>query len=179
MKTAEDVLNFWFEEASSDDWFKKDDTFDQLIRDRFFKTWEAGCRGELYPWRASLAGRLAEIIVLDQFSRNLMRGDRRSYSQDGMALVLAQEILHVAGFEDLSPEEKHFALLPFMHSESLAMQEKSVDLYKALGNDQALAYAVDHRDIIQEFGRFPHRNETLGRESSPEELAFNRQHGGF
>lgn len=169
---ANDVYKFWFESDNEENWFQGGDDFDQEIKDKFGDTWLAGSRGELADWRKTSHGRLAEIILLDQFSRNLMRNSPYAYSQDGMALVLAQELIAQSDFDNFSITEKHFALMPFMHSESRAIHELAVSLFKKYTNEDILQYELAHKEIIDRFGRYPHRNETLGRASTPEELLF-------
>ena len=167
------VLDFWFDPANVELLFAKNDAFDQAIRDQFYEVWEAGCQGLLYPWRSTLYGRLAEIIVLDQFSRNLMRGDARAFAQDPMALILSQEIIKHPEFRYLTPQEKAFALLPLEHSESAGIHERLAEpLFKAYTDDFTYGYELKHKVIIDRFGRYPHRNEILGRPSTIEEIAF-------
>lgn len=170
---ANDVLEFWFHPDNAEKQFIKDEHFDNEIRQKFGETWEAGCRGELYHWRSSLKGRLAEIIVLDQFSRNLGRNTVLAFSQDLAALFLAQELLKQEGFtEEFNELEKNFAYLPFMHSESRHIHEIALKLFQDLANEQVIEIEQQHKQIIDRFGRYPHRNQALGRESSVEELAF-------
>ncbi|MEQ8516694.1 MAG: DUF924 family protein [Chromatocurvus sp.] len=175
----QEVLGFWFDEAGPARWFKRSDTFDALIRERFLATWEAAASGECDSWRSEPAGRSAEIIVLDQFSRNLFRNDPRAYAQDGMALVLAQWA--VASGDDLAmtPDQRYFTYMPFMHSESLAVHDEAVRLFTTLGNDKALAYEIKHRDVLRTYGRYPGRNAALGRDSSPGEREHLEAGGGF
>lgn len=171
-----DVLEFWFHPDNASKQFVKDENFDTEIRDKFGPTWEAACRGELASWRKNLEGRLAEIIVLDQFSRNLARGTATAFSQDLAALFLAQELIAQAGFEEtFNQDEKNFAYLPFMHSESAKIHEFALELFKSLGNEEVLEIERQHKAIIDRFGRYPHRNEALGRDSSIEELAFLKE----
>ncbi|MFN4119456.1 DUF924 family protein [Acidovorax sp.] len=173
----EDVLHFWFDELSPQQHFVQDDAVDARIRERFAATWEAGRQCELSAWRASPDGRLAEIIVLDQFSRNLHRGSPLAFAQDATALALAQEL--VAGQHDraLPPKRRAFAYMPYMHSESLAIHEQAMVLFDQPGLENNLNFEVQHRDIIARFGRYPHRNAVLGRTSTPEEIAFLQQPG--
>lgn len=171
----EQVLHFWFERLTPEERFKKDVAIDEHIRREFFSVWQAAAQGELSHWRERLTGRLAEIIVLDQFSRNLWRGDARSFSQDGMALVLCQEAQRQTGFTQLSPVQLQFLLMPMMHSESLAIQDASLPLFKRYCEAMVYDFAVKHRDIVARFGRFPHRNEVLKRKSTVEETAFLQQ----
>ena len=170
--SAKEVYDFWFNEADEEDWFKKSDAFDEEIRERFYDTWEAGRQGLLYKWRETFEGRLAEIIVLDQFSRNLNRGTALSYTQDSMALVLSQYAMTCPEFDEQPLEKKSFVLLPWMHSESKAIQEITEKLYLDLDDDLHTEIMYDHKKIIDQFGRYPHRNEALGRKSTVAELDF-------
>lgn len=179
MATAQDILNFWFEEHSPKDWFASNAEFDQKIEARFGTVLAQAAKGELAPWRTDVKGRLAEIIVLDQFSRNVYRATPRAFAQDSMALVLAQEMVLQGMDKTVKAPQLAFVYLPFMHSESLLMQEESVRLYKAAKLENNIGFAEEHRDIIKRFGRFPHRNSVLGRTSTAEELKFMETHKGF
>lgn len=172
---SQDILDFWFSSKNADKRFQKDEAFDQEIWDRFGPTWIAACQGLLSHWRGDIYGRLAEIIVLDQFSRNLMRGDARSYSQDGMALILAQELVAHPNFEELTQEERQFGLMPYMHSESAQIHEQALSLFQEHTGEGTLHYEELHKELIDRFGRYPHRNEVLGRTSSWEEIAYLKQ----
>lgn len=174
------VLDFWFEEIDPVMWFKKDDEFDRVLRTRFGQLWQAASQGELAHWRATIKGRLAEIIVLDQFSRNLFRNTPRSFACDGMALVLAQEAIATGLCENLTVEQRGFLYLPFMHSESALIHQQALELFRQLNNGDQLEFEIRHKAIIERFGRYPHRNEILGRESTLEEQEFLQQPGsGF
>ena len=176
----QEILKFWFEEIDPSQWWKKDDAFDQLIRARFSEIHAQATRCELYDWRADARGRLAEIIVLDQFSRNMFRGSPLSFASDTLALVLAQEAVSVKADLALSPTERSFLYLPFMHSESLKIHVVAMDLYQRNGIQSNLDFEIRHKQIIERFGRYPHRNAILGRSSTQEELEFLRQPGsGF
>jgi uncharacterized protein (DUF924 family) len=172
MKTVQDVLSFWFEAHGPDDWFGARAEFDQLITQEFAETLSALARGEGWNWRATPPGRLAEIIVLDQFSRQIFRGKAEAFASDPLALALAQEMVGGGHHNFLSPERRAFVLLPFMHSESPAMQKESVRLHMALGSEDQLKYARGHAEVIERFGRFPRRNAALGRVSTEEEEAY-------
>lgn len=174
---ADDVLHFWFEELTPAQHFTADATLDTLIRQRFAPTWEAARQCELWTWRATPRGRLAEILVLDQFSRNIHRGTPLAFAQDALALALAQEL--VAGQHDraLPAGERAFAYMPYMHSESLAIHDQARLLFNQPGLENNLQFEVRHRDIVARFGRYPHRNVVLGRESTPEEIAFLAEPG--
>lgn len=174
---ADDILHFWFTESTPAQWFAKDDAFDALVRTRYEGLHRAAAQGECWEWRTTVRGRLAEVIVLDQFSRNLHRGSPLAFAQDGMALVLAQEAVQQGLDRQLTPTERAFLYLPCMHSESRKVQAQSVALYQALGLADNLRFALAHQAIVERFGRYPHRNAALGRASTPEEEAFLREPG--
>jgi len=171
------VLHFWFEEATSKQHFSKDEAFDTIIHARFGELHAAASQGELSAWRETPDGRLAEIIVLDQFSRNLYRDSPRAFACDGMALVLAQEAVRNEADQALPVERRPFLYMPYMHSESRTIHEVAKSLFESLGLEENLKYELAHKAIIARFGRFPHRNAILGRDSTPEELEFLRQPG--
>ena len=173
----QDVINFWFNEIEPHQWWVKDDDFDQLIRDRFSTFHDRAIKCELFEWRNFPQGRLAEIIVLDQFSRNMFRGTSKAFSQDAMALTLSQEAVSRGIDLELEPSERSFLYLPFMHSESLVIHNQAEMLYRQLGNSSNLEFELKHKKIIERFGRYPHRNEILGRESTDEERAFLKEPG--
>ncbi len=173
----EDVLRFWFEEIKPEQRFRKDEKFDLLINSRFSKLHKQAIRCELFRWRESGHGRLAEIIILDQFSRNMFRGDPRSFAHDSLALALAQEALAGKADRKLNTEERSFMYMPFMHSESLAIHEIAEQLYRQPGLESNLEWEIKHKAIIQRFGRYPHRNKILGRTSTREEKEFLLQPG--
>ena len=169
---AADVLDFWFNELNPRDWFQRNDEVDARITSRFAALHRAAALGELWSWRSSAAGALAEIIVLDQFSRNIYRNDARAFATDGMALVLAQEAVRRALDRELSAPQKSFMYMPFMHSESPVVHEAAVKLFSQPGLEENLPFELQHRDIISRFGRYPHRNEILRRASTPAEIDF-------
>ncbi|HFT2416660.1 TPA: DUF924 family protein [Providencia stuartii] len=175
MNTMENVLTFWFEESTSKQWFEQNEKFDALIMQRFGGTLERAAKGELAYWRISIRGRLAEIIVLDQFSRNVWRDTPKAFAQDQMALVLAQEAIKQADYNLLPLSQRKFILMPFMHSESSFIHQQAVELFRGLGDDNTLNYEMQHKAIIDRFGRYPHRNQILGRPSTKEEIAFLQQ----
>ncbi len=172
MKTADDVLKFWFVEHGQPDWFGAKPEFDTLIAEKFAETHAAAARGETWRWRSTPEGRLAEIIVLDQFSRQLFRGRAGAFATDSMSLVLAQEA--VAGGHHLfvPMPQRMFVLLPYMHAESVDIQAESMRLHKAIDAPDLLKFAQGHADCIARFGRFPKRNAALGRTSTPDEAAY-------
>ncbi len=172
MRTAQDVLEFWFIEHGEPDWFGGKPEFDAALADRFAETHAHVAKGEAWRWRASGAGRLAEIIVLDQFSRQLFRNRPEAFAQDKMALVLAQEAVARGLDQQIDPARRAFFYLPFMHAESLVIQDEGLKLYRALGDANQLDYMHKHHDVIARFGRFPVRNAALGRENTPDEVAY-------
>lgn len=174
---ASDVLSFWFEKVDKKLWWSKDDAFDQLIREKFESFHTAAMAGELFEWRSEPQGRLAEIIVLDQFSRNMYRDTPKAFSSDPLALVLAQEAVAHSVDQKLEVEKRAFLYLPYMHSESLKIHEVAMQLYSQPGLEFNYDFEVKHKQIIDQFGRYPHRNQILGRESTPEEKHFLTQPG--
>lgn len=174
MKTAQNILDFWFSEQTKPFWFAKNDEFDRDCK-QFEITLRAAAAGECEGWRSSIEGRLAEIILLDQFSRNLFRDTPAAFSQDAMALVLAQEAVKSPGYTALEPSRRKFILMPYMHSESAWIHQQSLPLFAALGDELTLDFELRHKAIIDRFGRYPHRNLILNRASSAEELAFLQQ----
>jgi len=180
MTTSHDsrvVLDFWFAEIEPAQWWKADPAFDALVRERFGDLHRAAVRCELHAWRANAEGRLAEIIVLDQFSRNIHRGTAAAFAADPMALALAQEA--VAGGHDktLTQQQRLFLYLPYMHSESRRIHEIAVELYRELGLAENFDFELRHKAIIDRFGRYPHRNAILDRTSTAEELRFLQEPG--
>ncbi|WP_342618213.1 DUF924 family protein [Rhodoferax sp. GW822-FHT02A01] len=166
------ILHFWFEELTPKQQFTKDAALDETIRTRFGATLESAARCELFGWRATPEGRLAEIIVLDQFSRNVYRDTPRAFAQDALALVLAQELVASGQDRSLPEAQRVFAYMPYMHSESALVHAQAVALFSQPGMEDNLRFELLHKSIIERFGRYPHRNAILGRSSSPEELEF-------
>jgi uncharacterized protein (DUF924 family) len=172
-----DVLAFW-RAAGPDKWFAKDDAFDAEIAARFGALWRAAANDELASWETTPEGALALVIVLDQFPRNMFRGQARTYETDAVARAVADRALE-RGSDRMVPQlERQFFYLPLMHSEILADQERCLLLARALGDDEVTKYAEIHTDIVRRFGRFPHRNSMLGRATTPDEQAF-LDAGGF
>lgn len=172
-----EVLDFWFDPEHLALHFDENDDFDETIRGKFLDTWKVGSEGLLVDWRDNIKGRLAEIIVLDQFSRNLFRNDIRTYTQDKMAIALAQEVVNHPDYHTLNTQEKKFILLPFMHSESLELHDWSLKYYEENGDNDLIYFENLHRDVLERFGRYPYQNEDLGRKSTPEELAWLEEKG--
>lgn len=177
MTGPHEILKFWFEELKPEQQFEKDLALDRVIEERFGALLPQAARGELWPWRETLEGRLAEIIVLDQFSRNIYRNDARSFAQDPMALALAQEAVRDPGHEHLPANQRAFLYMPYMHSESLQIHNEARRLFSQPGLENNLKFENKHREILERFGRYPHRNALLGRESTPEEREFLKQPG--
>jgi uncharacterized protein (DUF924 family) len=170
--TPHSILHFWFEELTAKQHFVKDAALDEAIRFRFGTTLEAAARCELFAWRATPEGRLAEIIVLDQFSRNVYRDTPGAFAQDALALVLAQELVASTQDRSLPAAQRVFAYMPYMHSESALVHMQAVALFSQPGMEDNLNFELRHKAIIDRFSRYPHRNAILGRTSSEEELAF-------
>ncbi len=173
----EDILYFWFVEAGPERWWQKSDTFDALIKRRFETVYEAARVGEYSEWRGSARGRLAEIIVLDQFPRNMFRGSMRSFEADTLALMLSQEAVRCGADKSLNADEQAFLYMPYMHSESVKVHKETVQVFDKPGLEDNLKFEYRHKEIIDRFGRYPHRNEIVGRKSTPEEIEFLKQPG--
>lgn len=171
------VLEFWFQEIDSKLWWRKDKNFDRLIEERFGELHQQAKQSELFKWRQSAQGSLAEIIVLDQFSRNIYRGKPQAFASDAMALALAQNAISEGFDHELPRSERSFLYMPFMHSESIAIHAQALALFTDLGNEGSLNSELKHKAIVDRFGRYPHRNEILGRRSSAEEIEFLSQPG--
>jgi uncharacterized protein (DUF924 family) len=166
------VLQFWFQEVTPAQWWKVDPAFDRLIAERFGPLHQQACQGELFEWRTDPRGRLAEVIVLDQFSRNIYRGQRGAFEADPLALALAQTAVATGDDLALSEAERAFLYMPYMHSESRRIHEVADGLFKERASKDSHPFELRHKAIIDRFGRYPHRNAILGRTSTPEELAF-------
>ena len=172
-----DILAFWFEEPQRKMWWTVDPVFDRQIKDRFHHLLYQAAQGELFSWRKEPKGRLAEIIVLDQFSRNIYRNTPAAFTQDPMALVLAQEAVSVGAHHSLLSDERGFLFLPYMHSESRQIHVQAEALYREHAEPYNYEFELKHKAIIDRFGRYPHRNRVLGRVSSAEEIEFLKQPG--
>ena len=166
-----EILRFW-REAGPDRWFAKDDAFDHAIRERFEPVWGAAAAGDLDGWTSTPDGALALVIALDQFPRNLFRGSADAFATDEQARRIAGEALARGDDARVDPALRAFFYLPFMHSEDMADQEHCVALYAAAGDAGGLEWARMHREIIARFGRFPHLNAALGRDTTPAEAEF-------
>jgi uncharacterized protein (DUF924 family) len=172
-----EVLAFWFETLSPSDWYRKSDELDTRIREQFEPTYRRVMAGETWQWGDTPRGRLAQILVLDQFGRNMFRGNAAAFAGDPVALVLAQEAVRCGDDRQLDDVERAFLYMPFMHSESAAVHEQAMQLFADL--PKSLDYEIRHKAIIDRFGRYPHRNAVLGRLSTPEELAWMGENPGF
>lgn len=177
MQTPETILSFWFHELSPDQLFNGGSEVDQLITKRFKELHRQAAQGELNNWRNTIHGRLAEIIILDQFSRNIYRGKTESFAFDLAALTLAQEALKTEQTYELTTEELGFLLMPFMHSESKKIHQIAIQLFDQPGLERYLDYEKQHKKIIDRFGRYPHRNAILERVSTQEENEFLTEPG--
>jgi len=173
----ETVLQFWFHEVAPAQWWKVDPAFDRLVAKRFGDLHRRAASAELYEWRSEPRGRLAEVLVLDQFSRNLYRGDRRAFENDRLALALAQEAVAAKADAALPVEQRAFLYMPYMHSESRLIHEVAERLFRENASQDSHDFELRHKAIIDRFGRYPHRNALLGRESTPEERTFLAQPG--
>ena len=181
---ARDILEFWFggrPHAIRSEWFRKDAAFDATIRERFGHAFDAALRGELSDWRGDLHAALAHVVLLDQFTRNAFRDTPRAFAGDGEALVTAVGVVDASLDRALDIHERRFLYMPFEHSEDMAMQERAIALFTQLERDSGdadpLEWAEKHATIVRHYGRYPHRNAILGRESTPEEIAFLQQPG--
>ena len=175
--SATDVIQFWFDDIEPKQRFIKDLEFDELLRTKFAETHHLATQGLLYAWREHPLDALAEIIVLDQFSRNMFRDTTKAYETDSLALVLAQEAIRKKFDKELDNSKRAFLYMPFMHSESKEIHDIALFLFDQPGLEDNFNFEVKHKGIIDRFGRYPHRNEILGRESTAEELEFLSQPG--
>ncbi len=176
-QTLDDVLAFWFEEIIPKQWWATSDELDRRIEARFGAFHYAAQRCELYRWRESAKGRLAEIIVLDQFSRNIYRNHPKAFAYDSLALALAQMAVAANADHELDINQRAFFYMPYMHSESLMIHEVAVALFSQPGMEANLQFELRHKEIIDRFGRYPHRNAILDRSSTPEEIDFLKTAG--
>jgi len=175
-----EILDFWFKEIDPSKWWVKDEEFDQLILKKFSKIHRMATKCELFKWRKDPEGRLAEIIILDQFSRNIFRDSPLAFVNDSLALALSQEAISLGADLLLDPSKRSFFYLPFMHSESQQMHKVALELFQKNGNQSSIEFERKHKKIIDQFGRYPHRNGVLGRISTKEETEFLKQPGsGF
>lgn len=168
----EGILDFWFQDDVRDKWFRSTPEFDAHIRRQFESLWEQAGAGELDSWQASADGALALAIVLDQFPLNMFRGEARAFSTEAKAIEVAKAAIDNGLDQQLPADRLMFLFMPLMHSESLADQTLSVEKFTAAGMEESARFARHHYGIVEKYGRFPHRNAILGRESTPEEQAY-------
>ncbi|MBX3017785.1 MAG: DUF924 domain-containing protein [Bdellovibrionaceae bacterium] len=169
---AQSIFQYWFKELAPEQWFVKSRWLDDQMRDRFGEIHEAAARGELTHWRDTMQNRLAEVLLLDQFSRNIHRDTAKAFAQDALALDLAKAAIATGQDRDLPVEQRTFLYMPFMHSEDPAEHVRAVELFSGPGFETQLNFELKHKAIIDRFGRYPHRNVFLGRDTTPEELEF-------
>jgi uncharacterized protein (DUF924 family) len=177
LKSAQAVNDFWFKETEPQFWFKKDDAFDHQIRNQFLETYQAATRQELTGWRDTPEGRLAEIILLDQFSRNMFRDSPLAFKFDWLAVQLTEQAIDAGDDVKLCCQKRKFIYMPLMHSESLKVHELALKMFSQAGLEDNYEYELKHKEIIERFGRYPHRNKVLGRESTLAEKEFLLQPG--
>ena len=177
MTEKEEILNFWFKECKPEQWFKKNEDFDQMIENRFSIAIENAIAGNLENWEESETGCLALIILLDQFTRNVFRDTPRAFAGDKRALALSQLCFNKDYLTNPDVHKRQLMLMPMMHSENIAVHDAALPLFKKYTSIKDYEYSEKHREIIANFGRFPHRNVILGRESTNEELEFLKQPG--
>lgn len=172
--TKKEVLKFWFEEIEPQQWFQKNESFDQEVTDRFHVTYDMAQKDLCSDWTKSADGILALCVVLDQFPRNMFRDSSKAFQTDEKALLIAKDALNNEFDVLLPPEQRMFVYMPFMHSEKLEEQERSVLLFESMKEDSSMSYdyALKHFDVIKQFGRFPHRNKSLDRVSTKAELEY-------
>lgn len=171
------VIDFWFVETDPKQWWRQDNEFDRRIAERFGEVHQEAVQCELFAWRSQPLGRLAEIIVLDQFSRNIHRGAAQAFAADPLALALAQEAVAAHAAAGLEPRQRAFLYMPYMHSESRLIHQLAVGLFSEKGLESYLDFELRHKAIVDRFGRYPHRNAMLGRHSSQEESDFLKTPG--
>lgn len=177
MMKYQDVIRFWFEELTPNQWYETDVNLDLKMAERFTTLHSSAVAGEFSSWRNEPMGRLAEVLVIDQFSRNIYRGNPKSFIYDPMALVLAQEAIRGEHHKHLAPKYKQFLYMPYMHSESNTIHNSGMLLFSEVGLEESFDFELKHKSIIERFGRYPYRNEILGRISTPEEVEFLKQAG--
>jgi len=176
---SREILDFWFKELTPDDWFSGGTEVDERIRTRFLPLYEELAEHAPPETRSDSSAALAAIIALDQFPRNMFRGTARAFASDPVALALSRNALKEGFDRDMSIDERTFLAMPLMHSETLSDQEHCVKIFADIGDEESLKYALEHRDIVERFGRFPHRNRALDRDSTEAEKDFMGGHKGY
>lgn len=174
---VKDILEFWYSERVKPLHFVKNKAFDDEITEKFLSVYEQGVAGELESWKESAEGALALVILFDQFPRNMFRDTPKAFDTDTHALNIALEVIQKGWDKTMLNEHKTYLYMPFMHSEDLDMQNQGIQLFREAGLELNLKFAIAHKDIVEKFGRFPHRNDILGRQSTPEEVEFLKQPG--
>lgn len=174
-----EILDFWFEELTPKQWFKPDEALDLKMTEKYIALHSSVTAGEFSYWRNDPLGRLAEVLVIDQFSRNIYRDDPKSFIYDPMSLVLAQECIRGEYHRHFSPLQKQFLYMPFMHSESDVIHNTALLLFSEPGLEESLDYELKHKEVIERFGRFPHRNIVVGRQSTAEENEYLKSNGSI
>lgn len=174
-----DIIEFWFSEEASKRWFDSTESFDRLLRERYLDTWRQAKRGELDHWMETAEGCLALVIILDQLPLNMFRGQAESFATEAQSLEVARVAIERGFDKALTTGQKAFLYMPFMHSENLADQERSLQLFDQPGLESNFRFARHHHEIIRRFGRFPHRNAVLGRESSAAEIEYLNSQQAF
>ncbi len=175
----DEVIRFWFEELRPQDWFVRNAATDETCRTRFLDLYESVSEQAARTQVATGRHALATVIVLDQFPRNMFRGSPRAFATDAQALRISEQAIAAKLDRELTPQQRAFLYMPFQHAENRDVQERSVELFASLGDSQSLSYAHKHKEVVDRFGRFPHRNEVLGRKSTPDEVEFMKSHPGF
>lgn len=170
--SPKDIVDFWFSDRVKPLWFNSTPAFDRQLRDRYEPLWQQAADGKLDHWTESAEGALAMVILLDQIPLNIYRGKAQSFATEAKARDIARGAIEKGWDDALTDEQKAFLYMPFMHSEALEDQDRSVALYEAAGLEYNLKFAHHHRELIRRFGRFPHRNALLDRESTAAEQAY-------
>jgi len=172
MINYQDVIDFWFDEKTKPLWFNSNDEFDLKLRNEYFDVYNAAKNSELTAWQEEVFGALALVIILDQFPLNMFRGLPQSFETEALSREIAAKAINEGFDADLNTEQKAFLYMPYMHSENIKDQDESLILFNQEGLELNLDFALHHYEIVKQFGRFPHRNKIIGRESSKEELEY-------
>ena len=179
MDDPQPIIDFWFSEAVRPRWFQSTDEFDQALIQRYEDIWQQAKHGKLDHWMQTAPGCLALVIILDQFPLNMYRGTAKSFSTEARSREIARHALELNFDAQMPVEQKAFLYMPFMHSEDMADQDRCLELFEQPGLESNLRFARHHRGIIEKFGRFPHRNAPLGRESTPAEIEYLNSREAF
>lgn len=179
LKSPEEILLFWFSKSIKKLWFNSDLVFDQEVANLFGENYKLAVSGDLKDWEDNAMGALSLVLTLDQFPRNMFRGEKDAFATDALARQVATKAITKGLDKELGKQERAFLYMPFMHSENLEDQDKSIELFKALKSKENLEFAIKHKETIQKFGRFPHRNRILGRDSTAAELEYLKTNKGW